>query len=59
MDTILDIAARRGKTSDERKADEEKAERKDDLAFLARQKKRRGQPSQGTPWAVVKKEIGL
>ena len=59
MDTILDIAARQGRTVAERKAAAEKAEREADLAFLAREKKRRLKPVQGIPWAKVKKDLGL
>lgn len=60
MDTILDIAARRGKTSAERKAADEKAEREADLAFLARQKKRGPtDPKDLIPWSAVKKRNGL
>ena len=42
-----------------RKAADEKAEREFDLAFLARQKKRRGQAPKGIPWEKVKKDLGL
>lgn len=59
MDTILDIASRRGSTSTERKATEAKAEREADLAFLAREKKRRLNLVPGIPWAKVKKDLGL
>ena len=42
-----------------RKAADEKAEREFDLAFLARQKKRRGPDPKGIPWEIVKKDLGL
>ena len=42
-----------------RKAADEKAEREFDLAFLARQKKRRGPAPKGIPWEKVKKDLWL
>ena len=59
MDTILDIAARRGKTSSERKAAEEKAEREFDKRMSAELKRNPPDLKNTVPWSVVKKRNGL
>ena len=60
MDTSPDIAARRGKTSTERKAAEEKAEREFDRRMVERLKRRPPtDPKDLIPWSVVKKRNGL
>ena len=59
METLLHSAARKTMSAAERKALDEKAEREFDLAFLARQKKRRGPAPKGIPWEKVKKDLGL
>ena len=59
METLLHSAARKTMSAADRKALDEKAEREFDLAFLARQKKRRGPAPKGIPWEKVKKDLGL
>ena len=59
METLLHAAAHKTLSAAERKALDEKAEREFDLAFLARQKKRRGPVPKGIPWEKVKKDLGL
>ncbi len=60
MDTILDIAARRGKTAAERKAADDKAEREFDRRMVELLKR---QPptdlKDAIPWSVIKKRNGL
>ena len=60
MDTMLDVVARRGKTSSERKAAEDKAEREFDRKMIARLKRRPPTDLKDSiPWSVVKKRNGL
>ena len=59
MEALLKINMHKTLSAAERKAADEKAEREFDLAFLARQKKRRGPDPKGIPWEIVKKDLGL
>lgn len=59
MDTIVDSAARRGKTAAERKAADEKAEREFDQRVAAELKRSPPDLKNTVPWSVVKKRNGL
>lgn len=60
MDAILDNAQGQLRTAAERKAAAEKAEREADLAFLARQKKRKpADPAKMISHVELKKSLGL
>ena len=60
MDTSLDIAARRGKTASERKAEDDKAEREFDRKMVERLKRRPPTDlKDAIPWSVIKKRNGL
>ena len=59
MDTILDSAARQGKTSTERKTEDDKAEREFDKRIAAELKRNPPDLKNTVPWSVVKKRNGL
>ena len=59
MQTILDIAARRGKTAAERKAEDERLERAFDKRMAAELKRNPPDLKNTVPWSVVKKRNGL
>ena len=59
MDTILDIAARRRKTTSERKMADDKAEREFDARIAAELKRNPPDLKNTIPWSVVKKRNGL
>ena len=60
MKNILGVAARKTLTAAERKVADAKAEREFDLAFLARQKKRKpADPAKNISHAEMKKRLGL
>ena len=57
---MLDIAARRGKTASERKAEDDKAEREFDRKMIERLKRRPPTDLKDSiPWSVIKKRNGL
>ena len=60
MEDWLGIAARKTLTATERKVADAKAEREFDLAFLARQKKRKSaDPAKNVSHGEMKKRLGL
>lgn len=60
MENVLGVATRKTLTAAERKAADAKAEREFDLAFLARQKKRKPHdPAKNISHAEMKKRLGL
>lgn len=59
MDTTLEIASRRGKTSTERKTADDKAEREFDKRIAEELKRNPPDLKNTVPWSVVKKRNGL